>query len=53
MIKSFTTNLRIVESGLLFAKSTKLMSQILTKPQYHGCDQSIYIYLNKLGMLYS
>lgn len=49
LIKSFTTNLRIVESELLFAKFTKLMSQILIKPQYLGCDQRIYKYLNNIG----
>lgn len=49
LIKPFTTNLRIVESELLFAKSTKLMSQILIKPQYLGCDQRIYMYLNNIG----
>lgn len=49
LIKPFTTNLRIVESELLFAKSTKLMSQILIKPQYLGCDQRIFMYLNNIG----
>lgn len=45
LIKPFTTNLRIVESELLFIKS----SQILIKPQYLGCDQRIYKYLNNIG----
>lgn len=49
LIKPFTTNVRIVESELLFAKSTKLMSQILIKPQYLGCDQRIFMYLNNIG----
>lgn len=53
LIKPFTTNLRIVESELLFTKSTKLMSQILIKPQYLlGVTNAYSCILTILGMLH-